>query len=373
MKEPQIPAHAIPGALLFMQNYEQFIFDQQENDRKKYVAGGDTCRYCGKKEPAVTFTDDCHALANSIGNRRLFAEDECANCNHFFGDGIETDFGHWSLPYRVVSCVKGKDGYPTIARDGWRIEATEEGFKCYETEGYQISTIDEERKIIYLPLPRNAFIPENVYKAFVRMAISMLPRTELIGFSDLIQWLRNPDHKAAFLTHHPVILISQYECFPEVNNVRAFLYRRKTAERSLPYMVFVLAFSNYVFECSIPGPNDTEDTNGIHLVFHPLLYGLSATPIDPEIISLKGTEKVRGEIVKFNIGSLEMKRQDHTWHSNVAERAYSIWEGEGHPHGLDWKHWFEAEQLVRDEAEKLRSKLFPDRTNQNKKKGKAVS
>jgi hypothetical protein len=373
MNELQIPAHAIPGALIFMQNYEQFKFDQQETSRKLYVAGGDTCRYCGKKEPDVAFTDDCHALANSIGNRKLFAEDECVDCNHFFGDGIETDFGHWSLPYRVISCVKGKDGYPAIARAGWRIEATEEGFRCYETEGYQISKIDEDQKVIYFPLSRNAFIPENVYKAFVRMAISMLPRPELNELRDLIQWLRNPDLNATFLTHHPMVLISQYEYFPDVNNVRAFLYRRKTVEKRLPYMVFVLAFSNYVFQCSIPGPSDTEDLNELQLVSHPILLGLSDTPINPEINSLKGIEKVRGQIVKFNIGSLEMMRQDHTWQSNVADRAYSIWEKEGRPHGLDWKHWFEAEQLLQQEAQKLRSKLFPDRRKKNKKKSKAVS
>lgn len=34
-------------------------------------------------------------------------------------------------------------------------------------------------------------------------------------------------------------------------------------------------------------------------------------------------------------------------HDDVACAAYCLWENEGRPAGDDWKHWFRAEELLR--------------------------
>jgi hypothetical protein len=367
MQRIPIPAHVLSAAAFFEQNYQEFRYVQHENSRKVSVPGADTCRYCDKKEPEVAFTDECHVLTHSIGNRRLFAEDECEKCNKFFGKTIEDDFGKWSLPYRVMSSVKGKDGYPTLKRDGWRIDATENGFEIQMFVNHEIAEVDEETKTTFLPLPRDAFTPINVYKAFVRMAMSMLPRTELDEFKDLLTWLQNPDPTVPFLNQCTKLLVSQYPVFPELNSVAAFVYRRKTSNKSMPNMIFVLAFANYAFQCFISAPKNTQNQADLEVIVHPFLTGPFNPPIIPETTLLNGTEKVRGEIVKFNIGAQNMTSKKLTWHENVAVRAYTLWEDEGCVHGCDQKHWFEAEQLLCQEAEQRRKAFFPDRSKDAKK------
>lgn len=357
----KMPPHIENAAVSFAQNYEQISFIQDEKKRKQFVAGSDTCRYCGKNEPDVAFTDECHVLVNSIGNRRLFAEDECEKCNKFFGRTIEDHFGKWSLPYRVISCVRGKDGFPSIKRDGWRIDATENGIVVEMFTTHQIAQIDEENKTTYLPLPRDAFVPVMVYKAFVRMAMSMLPRDQLSDFQDVLTWLKTEDPTVSILNQCSRVLVSEYPIFPNVNSVAAFVYRRKTPDKNLPYMVFVLAFANYAFQCFIPAPVGTQNENFTATV-HPFLTGPFNPPSLPKNIPLNGTEKVRGEIVPFSIGALEMLSEELDWHANVARKAYSLWEAEGSMHGFDQKHWFEAEELLRQEGEKRRKDFFPDRS-----------
>jgi hypothetical protein len=130
-------------------------------------------------------------------------------------------------------------------------------------------------------------------------------------------------------------------------------------------MVFVLAFANYAFQCYIPAPKDSQNQIDLKSSVHSFLSGPFNPPILPKIISLAGTEKVRGEIVRFTIGSLEMASEEFTWHENVARRAHSLWELEGKVHGLDQKHWFEAEQLIRQDGEQRRKDFFPDRSKKS--------
>jgi hypothetical protein len=35
-----------------------------------------------------------------------------------------------------------------------------------------------------------------------------------------------------------------------------------------------------------------------------------------------------------------------TQHQAIQQKAYSIWEAEGHPHGKDVEHWLRAERLI---------------------------
>lgn len=65
MDTSKMPLHIQNAAPFFEQNYEQITFVQDEKNRKQFVPGTDTCRYCGKKEPDVAFTDECHVLVNS--------------------------------------------------------------------------------------------------------------------------------------------------------------------------------------------------------------------------------------------------------------------------------------------------------------------
>lgn len=133
-----------------------FMQDSAGASAKSVPADGHhTCRYCGKSKPEVQFKTDCHALSETIGNRRLLAKGECDYCNKFFGNGIENHFGKWSLPYRVMSCIRGKKGYPSMTREhlGWRIDSSAIGLNIAMREDHKIGHIDEEYRVLELGIP----------------------------------------------------------------------------------------------------------------------------------------------------------------------------------------------------------------------------
>lgn len=327
-----------------------FIQDATGASAKSVPADGhQTCRYCGKSEPDVIFKTDCHALAEAIGNRRLLAEDECDTCNKFFGNGIENHFGKWSLPYRVMSCIRGKKGYPSMERKhlGWRIDSSATGLNIVMREDHQIGRIDEEQMLLELKeFPRDPFVPIAVFKTFVRMAIALIPRSELANFRTVIDWIREKDHTIKIDNVCPGILYSRIPQNAPPDTVMAVLFRRHTNELNLPYMVFVLMFGNHVFQVFVPSP-ETLQNRDFTATYAPFLFGPDdANPVTPEIIDLGGTQTVKNEMVPISYGFESVISKHTSRHENIATRAYFIWQAGGSRHGNDLSDWLLAEQEI---------------------------
>ncbi|MDE0360368.1 MAG: hypothetical protein OXI74_04280 [Rhodospirillaceae bacterium] len=96
------------------------------------------CRFCEKSDSEVAFRLDAHAMPEALGNKSLFTNYECDDCNQFFGCGIENDLGNWSKPSRTFARIAGKNGVPTLkkggAGQGWRIEHKTTGFHIKQYE-----------------------------------------------------------------------------------------------------------------------------------------------------------------------------------------------------------------------------------------------
>jgi HNH endonuclease len=77
------------------------------------------CRYCGGEKPEVTFKERAHALPELIGNRWLFALDECDVCNDFFSVALEDHLAKYLGVRRTFSQIRGKTGVPSYKdKDG---------------------------------------------------------------------------------------------------------------------------------------------------------------------------------------------------------------------------------------------------------------
>jgi HNH endonuclease len=97
----------------FESNYAIMNVWHLPTERKIVLAAtaDQTCRFCGRRPPDVSYKLEAHALPESIGNRSLVTKYECDLCNEFFGNGIENDFGNWSKPARTF-CKHGPS-FPT--------------------------------------------------------------------------------------------------------------------------------------------------------------------------------------------------------------------------------------------------------------------
>lgn len=100
-------------------------------------------------------------------------------------------------------------------------------------------------------------IPMAVFKCFVKMALSIMPESELEFFKDTIPWIKNSRHYNIFGSKK---LICRYVMFPGYNlvNPSCSLYRingTKTLNIH-PYMLFNLTYGNFSYLIEIPTVND---------------------------------------------------------------------------------------------------------------------
>ena len=141
------------------------------------------CRFCGKSAPDVKFKKTAHAIPHFIGNRILKSSYECDDCNLMFSK-LESNFSQFMSFYHTFAHVSRGGGakipkFRTNSSELSSIEVGDNGIdiKCYEGEGL-IPEIDEQNCTLTLKTYRS-YVPLNVYKIFIKMALTIIPEQEL--------------------------------------------------------------------------------------------------------------------------------------------------------------------------------------------------
>lgn len=234
---------------------------------------GRRCRFCGRSYPEVTFEKVAHAIPESTGNKALETAYECDECNSFFGDHLEYHFGRFFQFYRALEEIHGKKGVPRVASDtgftnkdgvflpdfelSWQNDPFTGGkalVLMVSPEGKKMVHFTKENMGIKYFVP-NTCCPIAVYKTFVKMAITLLPFTEINLFSDATKWLLQPEHENIF---SPRKLLLRYRLIPGFNVVEYphfTLYKRKEIS-DLPYMIFNITYGGFDFMIEVPRDND---------------------------------------------------------------------------------------------------------------------
>ena len=167
------------------------------------------CRFCKRNDTEVSFGMDAHVIPLSLGNKVLFSNYECNDCNQFFGGGIENDLGNWSKPHRTLARIRGKKGVPTIknagSEQGWRIEYDVDGFKFTEFGNEPHFVIDEENRKVSFQLQRDPYTPVAVFKALVRIGLTIMPEANLYNFAEALSWIRENDHSKSAVVECPIL------------------------------------------------------------------------------------------------------------------------------------------------------------------------
>ena len=251
------------------------------------------CRFCHKSEPEVSFKKIAHVFPESIGNKALASYYECDNCNDHFGKTIENDYGNFFQYYHSVAGIRGKRGITKIKSktgvfdpDGnfipdyemyWEPIDGEQGELCLK----MISNIPiEERQTcpdtIQLEEIHPDCCPIGVFRALVKMAISVMPFNELFLFDHTIQWLLDTHNSNIF---SPKKLLVRYAMIPGFNVVKYphfVLYRRKRdIISSMPYMVFSLTYGLFSLMVEIPRNNEKNTVDISSIPFPPIPFHTS--------------------------------------------------------------------------------------------------
>ena len=227
-----------------------------------------TCRFCNKKEHEVSFKKIAHAFPESIGNHVLASNYECDTCNQFFGDTIENDYNIFFSLYHSIMQISGKRGIPkckfkvpcssrtdTCAEYCVELSLVENRpliRKCREVDNKYISCSDNS---ITLSKPVGHCCPIAVFKAIVKMAITVMPVEELPFFIKTIQWLLEPEHHNYYADRKLLVRYKMIPGFHVVKYPHYCLYRRKKTVWNQPYMLFHLTYGCFSILIEIPSPS----------------------------------------------------------------------------------------------------------------------
>jgi len=302
--EIQFPEE-VKKRLEFYQNNYEMAFLHLKLNRKTYLGRSNEkiCRFCGKKQPAATFKNDAHAIPEFIGNKYLLSNQECDKCNDFFSMSLEDNLGKYTNLHRAVSQVHGKKGVPAAkSLSGLsRFDVDKDGIKLQSRIDDDFTEIDEEKKTFTIRGYRQPYIPRLVYKCFVKMALSLMPDSEVCYFKDTIKWimLKNPSEDN--WSTESLKCIRSFTPGPHPFKwITAILLKRKNDDFIMPYMSFFLAFTNYTFQIFLPLTEKDLHLEGktISIPAFPNLYeGVSSVHnVTWNVLNLSSNEFVKEEI-----------------------------------------------------------------------------
>lgn len=213
-----------------------------EKDKKKRV-----CRFCGKSmEEGAKFVNEAHSIPAFMGNKTLFQNEECDECNSYFGEGIENDLDNYTKVMRTFAGIEGRNGIPEIyAKDKKIFYADIEN----EYKGPVIISSSNNKgnpEIINIK-SEYPFIPSNVFKILCKIFFSVVDYETVKKYEDTIKWIR---HNEAFLEKLPLVAFTM---FPQKKLERAEIvtYINKSKDK-VPFAFMEFRFGYFVYIVQIP-------------------------------------------------------------------------------------------------------------------------
>jgi len=284
--------------------------------KKKLILGSKSgiriCRFCERRSPEVTFKLDAHAIPESLGNKSLLLSYECDTCNQEFGKGIENDFGNWSKPMRTFARIRGKKGVPTLKKEGpkgWRVEYNNvSGFTIKLFEDAPLIKVSEETNSVTFQLHRDAYTPIAVFKAFVKMGLSLMPESEMPNFIRALKWIKNPNHQVGLVLEANFPILYSFIPGPMPNDkIALFVYRRREGIQDVPYAFFILGYGNEVFQVFLPSPERDQAMSGkkfeiMHFPNPRDIYPSEFGPSKDGVLDLTGRGIVKDDVFSLTMG-----------------------------------------------------------------------
>ena len=269
-------------------------------------ANPDTAVSAARSHPKSAFKSVAHAIPECLGNRGLTSAYECDTCNGSFGRGIENDLGEWTKPMRTFARIRGKNGVPTLRKGpngGWRVEMKDGRLDVKSYEEDPIFEVDESSCRVVFTLKRGTYTPIAVYKAFVKIGLTLMSTAEIAPFSDTLNLIRETDHSRSWVGQAPII--HTFQSGPMANDrLTTIVLRRKPGITGVPYAYLVIGYGNDVFQVALPARQEDAAINGKPLQIvpfptpggpDPATYGRAR----PTLLDLTGRQPVSCETTKI--------------------------------------------------------------------------
>ncbi len=287
-------------------NYD-LIFFRELRPGKREALGSKSprkCRFCAGEPPETSFKAKTHAVSRLTGNNVLLTYEECSSCNEIFAK-VEDDLGKFTLPGRTFDQVSGYQKIPSLKVPTGRMDMRPGNLRIEvdpATMGQTISD-DAENHRLTISVPMQPYRPLGVYKALVKMALTVMPSGELGAFQQSLRWLATDGVEENAATDGIGALCIQTFCAKVYRFPIVRLLRGKPMSSTASYATFVLCFGSNTYQIFIRADGDDESREGnlVLQAFPPaqLVSDRSAEDwVDVGVVSLASPEKVTGSVWK---------------------------------------------------------------------------
>ncbi|WP_343614990.1 HNH endonuclease [Flavobacterium sp.] len=293
----------------FNDNYAPFT-TYHLNKEIKIFLGSETekvCRFCNKNENETTFSTIAHAIPEFIGNKKLIANYECDACNSKFSRLLESHMGNYMNLWHTLSQVKGKRSVPSFKtiNDKSRIDIGSKNVEIAEYKDDKIISVNPETNTITFTAKKRSYVPIAVYKTLTKMALTIMPESELIDYKTTMAWINEENHQDSPQNlKNLIVFMSIAGGIRPIPFVSCMLFKRKDDHKNpVPNMLFVLAYSNFVFQIYLPlSKADLKLQGGVmELSYCPTFLDLEGVYLTRKKLNMSGKEKVVEEEEKIEM------------------------------------------------------------------------
>ena len=225
------------------------------------------CLFCQGIEGEVSFQKTAHIVPELLGSNNQTYAEECDNCNSIFSK-FESHLAIFFRPYLLFTKTRGKRKIPTFVsrRDHLDLSteiksSNESQIKMSFNTNLDDIEVDHERKKMRLTFRKTPFRPLYVYKALVRIGLSMIGIQEQRNYNHVNQWIQKIDSELI-------------PCFTDIYIVQlnrnkfkepfALLYRAKNlniAEAEFPDYMLSVCFAYLSIQIILPF---SQEFNSLH-------------------------------------------------------------------------------------------------------------
>lgn len=256
-----------------------------------------------------------------MGNKKFVLKSECDNCNEFFGKNLENNLSNYLGICRTVLILNGKNGIPEFKtkdkKERVKVIKNQElqSLIVIKQEKESFLQLDEQNKTLTFNTEREPYIPISVYKCLVKIALSLLPASELKYFNQTIKWIRNKSNIDLVYYDKMInytFLIERFVSSNKFINLRARGYIRRNDKFKGAYFYFILEFLNMSFQISVPcldkDINFNINKNPIIIPSSYELEGIKYTNIIVDIQDMRKIYKINSQQLLLSIGYSELEK-----------------------------------------------------------------
>ena len=254
-------------------DYKVLMFDPEKFPGKVINGKKDgqrRCRFCGRILDEAYFAKEAHAISISLGNTKFICADECDECNERFGRRLENDVTAFFQVFLSLYQVPKRNGKERqITGRNFEMQWSNGSYPFSDRSLLQIHARNWKNEnipdVISLikdfDLSNKTFVPQNVYKAICKYALSLMPHSLTLHYQKTIEWIQSD------IFEHSLPKIKMTSFDREGNEPIMALFLRKTDNKQFPLCVTSLCVANIHLFYILPLSDESESTEQDNILF----------------------------------------------------------------------------------------------------------